>query len=95
MAFFKIASAPIVATSAEIANIEYAPEALKIKDSLYGEELVRRMAEILPLKTDPENYLYVRNWAISSLEKSFPIPRGIIHNITRYCQGNFSSVFVH
>ena len=69
MAFFKIASSPILASAISVANIEYAPESLGIRDTKYGDKLIRRMAEILPLRTDPDKYLYLRNWAISSLEK--------------------------
>lgn len=69
MAFLKTADTQIVARAVDIDNIEYAPESLKITNKDYGEELIRRMAEVLPLKTDPSNYLYIRNWAISSLEK--------------------------
>ena len=67
MAFLKTANCEISAV-ASINNIEYAPEALKIEEG-WGEDLIRSMADVLPIKDNTGNYLYIRNRAISSVEE--------------------------
>jgi len=68
LAFLKTANCKISAVVIDLKNIEYAPEALKIEEG-WGEDLIQRMADVLPIRDNTGGYLYIRNRAISSVEE--------------------------